>query len=87
MIGRARDLLCAELREVLGHELGVEQPEAAPDQAGHQMHQRHLRGVAPAREHALAEEGAAQRDAIEAAHQLVALPALHAVGVTHVVQL
>ena len=37
------------------------------------MHQRDLGGVARAVEHALAEEGAAERDAVEPADQLVAV--------------
>ena len=65
---------------MLGHELGVEKTEAADDQPRHQVDERHLAGVAGAAEHALAEEGAADRHAIEAAHQLAAGPALHAVG-------
>ena len=37
------------------------------------MHERDLRGVARAVEHALAEEGAAERDAVESADELVAV--------------
>ena len=70
----------AELRQMLGDELGVEQAEAAQHQAQHEMDQRHLAGVALAAEHALAEEGAAERDAVEPADQLAVAPALDAVG-------
>ena len=86
MVLRARDFLGAELAEVFSHELGVQQPVAAADQTGHEVDQRHLRGVPPAGEHALAEEGAAERDAVQAAHQLAVLPALDAVGVALLVQ-
>ena len=55
---------------MLGHELAVEQAEAALDQPRHQMDQRHLGGIALAAEHALAEERRADRHAIEAADQL-----------------
>ena len=55
---------------MLGHELGVQQLVAPRDQPRHQMDQRHLAGVAGEGDHALAEEGAAQADAVEAAHQL-----------------
>jgi hypothetical protein len=75
-----RDLDRAEAAQMLGDVLGVEQFEAAGDQPRHQMHQRHLRGVAGAVEHALAEEGAAQADAVEAADEIVALPDLDAVA-------
>lgn len=87
MIGRARDFLRAELGEVLGHELCVEQAEAAADQPGRQVHQRHLGSVASPREHTFAEEGSAQRDAIEAAHQFIAGPALDTMRMAHLVQL
>ena len=65
---------------MLGHELAVEQAEAALDQPRHQMDQRHLGGVALAAEHALAEERRADRDAVEAADQLAVAPAFDAVG-------
>src|SRR5947209_19819689 len=67
-------------------ELRVEQYEAAGDQARDEMHQRHLRGVAFAVEHALAKECAAKRDAVESAGELVAVPRLHAVAVAELVQ-
>lgn len=86
MIFGARDLLGSELGEVLGHELGVEQPVSPGDQPRHQVHQRHLRGVAPSREHALAEEGPAQRDTVETSHELFIEPALEAVGVAQLVK-
>ena len=71
---------------MLGDILGVEQLEAARDQPRHQMHQRHFRGVAGAMEHALAEEGAAEADAIEAADEVAVLPDLDAVAVPELVQ-
>jgi hypothetical protein len=40
-------------------ELRIEQHEAAIDQPRHEVHQRDLRGVIGAREHALTEEGPA----------------------------
>ena len=83
----ARDLERAEALQMLGHELGVEQREAAALQPRHQMHQRDLAGVGLAAEHALAEERAAERDAVEAADQLAIQPGLDRVGVAHDVQL
>ena len=50
-------------------------------EAREQMDERDLRGVAGAMEHALAEEGAAQAHAIEAADQLIALVSLERMGV------
>lgn len=49
------------------HELAVEQPESTDDQARHQPGQRDLRRIGPKREHALAEEGAAEAHAVESA--------------------
>ena len=65
---------------MIGHELGVEQAVAAGLEPRHQMHQRDLGGVTRAVEHALAEEGAAERDAVEPAHQQAAVIDLHGVA-------
>ena len=81
-----RDLDRAKTAQMLGDILGVEQLEAARDQPRHQMHQRHLRGVAGAMEHALAEEGAPEADAIQPADQIAVLPDLDAVAVAELVQ-
>ncbi len=81
-----RDFDGAEAAQMLGDILGVEQHETAGDQPRHQMHQRHLRGVADAMEHALAEEGAAEADAVEPADQFVLLPDLDAVAMAEFVQ-
>ena len=72
---------------MLGDELGVEQREAARPQPRDQIDQGDLAGVAVAREHALAEERGAERDAVEAADQLAVAPALDAVGMAAPVQL
>src|SRR5258708_10919300 len=71
---------------MLGDILRVEQFEAARDQPRHQMHQRHFRSVAGAMEHALAEKGAAEVDAIEPADQLVSLPDFDTVAMPEFVQ-
>src|SRR6201999_4155388 len=52
----------------------------------HQMHQRHLRGVADAVEHALAEKGAAKVYAVQSAGEIPILPDLDAVAVTERMQ-
>ena len=71
---------------MVGHELGVEQPIAAGAQPLDQRDQRDLAGVALVREHALAEERRAERDAVQAADQAPVRPALDAVGVALPVQ-
>ena len=71
---------------MLGHVLRVEQFEPARDQPRHQMHQRHLGGVAGPMKHALPEERPAQADAIQSADQIVVLPDLDAVCVSEFMQ-
>jgi hypothetical protein len=63
----ARHLLRSELCKMCRRELGVEQDEAAADQARAEIDQRNLRGVAGPRKHALAEERAAQGHTVEPA--------------------
>src|SRR4051794_37061914 len=58
---------------MLGDELRIEQAIAAGFQPRDEMHQRDLGGVARVVKHALAEKGAAERDAIEAADELRAV--------------
>ena len=62
---------------MLGRELRVEQPEPSGAKAREQMHQRNLRGVPGAMEHAFAEEGAAQAHPVKAADQGVPLVGLN----------
>ena len=80
---RARHAHRAQRGEVVGHELAVEQGEAADLEARDQPGQRDLRRVGRAAEHAFAEEGAAEPDAVKAADQLaaVAVPDLDRMGV------
>ena len=87
VIGRAADLHATEARQMVGDELGVEQTKAAGVQPGDQGDQSELRGVAAAAEHALAEEGGAERDAVEAARQRAVLPDLDGMGMAQAVQL
>ncbi len=69
MIALLRHLDGAEAFQVIGDKLRVEQPVAAGNEPRDQMHQRDLRGVARAVEHAFAEEHAAERNAVETADQ------------------
>jgi hypothetical protein len=61
---------------VLGLELAIEQGEAAGLQPRDQMREGDLRGVAHPGDHRFAEEGSAEREAVEPAGQPVAVPAL-----------
>src|SRR6185295_2423463 len=87
MEGVAIELDGAELAQMLGDELGVEQTEATGDQPRAQEHQRHLAGIARVGKHALAEEGAVEPHAVEPANQAVARPGLHRVAVAGVEQI
>lgn len=66
---------------MLGHELAVEQREAAGAQARDQPGERDLGRVRPGREHAFAEKGAAEPDPVEPADQLALAPHLDRMGV------
>ena len=70
-----------------GEELAVEQAEPAHPEPRDEISERDLGGVAGAAEHALAEEGRAEPDAVEAADQAVVLPALDRMGVAAIVEL
>lgn len=72
---------------MFGHELTVEQGEAAHPHPRHQPGQRHLRRIGAPRHHAFAEKGAAQRHAVEPTHQFLPFPAFDAVGEAEPVQL
>ena len=71
---------------MLGDELRVQQHKTARDQSRGQMYQRHLGGIAGMMKHALAEEGAAEADAVEPAGQIVAVPDLDAVAMPDLMQ-
>src|ERR1700726_4339510 len=87
VVGRPRHLDGAERAQMFGDELGVEQPETASLESRHQVHERNLGGVAGAVKHALAEEGAAETDAVEAADQRVAVVDLDGMTVAALVEL
>src|SRR6185437_2697629 len=70
----------AKRLQMLGDVLRIEQFEAAGDQPGHEVHQCHLRGVADAVKHALAEKGAAEIDAVESTGEIAVLPDLDAMA-------
>src|SRR5690606_2850220 len=70
-----RDLLRSELGEMAGLELRVEQAISAAPEPRHEMHEGDLRVVGLAVEHALAEEGAAERQPVEPADEPAIEPA------------
>src|SRR5438445_4637187 len=74
MIAGAGDFDSAELRKVRRQKLGVEEAVPAEPQAGRQMHERDLAGVGRTAEHAFAEKGGADRDAVEPANQHIPAP-------------
>jgi hypothetical protein len=71
---------------MIGDELAIEQREAADPQSCDEMGERDLGGIGYAAEHALAEKGAAERDAIKPADQraanLTSRPDLDRMGMT-----
>jgi len=71
---------------MLGHELAVEEREIADLKPGHEPGQRHLRRIAGAAEHALAEEGAPELHTIKASDELAAQAHFDRMGVTRLVE-
>ena len=76
----------AELSRDGGQHLDVEQGEPLVAQVFQQVEQRDLRRVAGAVEHRFAGEESADSDAVDAAGELVLLPALEAVGMALLVE-
>ena len=69
---------------MVGDILRVAQLEAAGAQPRDEMHQRYLRGVGDAVKHALAKVGAAERDAVKTADQMIAVIDLNGVAMADV---
>src|SRR5579859_2975490 len=69
------------------YKLSIEKGIAAFFHQGGEIGQRRLAGVGGAREHAFAEKGAAETEAIKPADQLAVLPALDAMGEAGMVQI
>ena len=66
--------------------LRVEQPVAAHLETRDEVHERDLRGIARAMEHAFAEKGAAERHAVQSANKIIAVVDLYRVAVTAIEQ-
>src|SRR5689334_3222154 len=75
------DLTRAERRQVPGRHLAIDHPEAPALKLPRQQDQRDLGRVAAPAEHRLAEEHAAERDAVESAGQFLATPRFDRMGV------
>ena len=83
----ARPFASAERLEVGRVDLTVDERDPPAGELPHELHERDFGGVAHAGEHRFAEEGGAERHAVEAAHQLVALPGFAGMGEAAPVQL
>ncbi len=83
----AGDFKGSELAEVGGDPLGIEKGEAAIAQALDEGVEGDFRGIGFAMEHGLAEEGAADGDAVEAAGKAVVAPGLDGMGEAATVKL
>src|SRR4051794_35480698 len=81
------DLDGAEPRQVLGHELRIEQLEPARPESRGEMHERHLGCIALTVKHGFPEEGGPELDAVKAADELAVAPRLDCVAMTQVEQL
>ncbi len=81
-----RDLDGAEARQMRRQELRVAQHVAAQPQPRDQMHQRHLRGIGGAGEHAFPEERPAECHAIQPADQPPFRPGLDRMGIAAAMQ-
>src|SRR5213592_4983063 len=83
-LARNRDR--AELAGDGGRRLNIEEDETPAAQMFDQMVKCHFRSITDSMKHGFARKETADRDAIDAADKLAALPAFDAVGVTPFVQ-
>jgi hypothetical protein len=71
---------------MIGLKLAIEQGKAARLQSRDEPGQRDLGGVGRAADHALAEKGAAEREAVEPADQPIAVPAFDRMRIAQAVE-
>jgi hypothetical protein len=83
----ARNFLDPELHQVFVDELRIQQFITLVPQPCHQINQRDLAGIGRGRKHAFAEKRAADGNAIDAAHQIIAAPRFDAMRKTGFMQL
>ncbi len=72
--------------EVGVHDLAIHGTKPFEAQPPHEVHKGHFRRVGRCREHAFAEEHAAERHAVKSSHQVVPVPSFHRVGQPEVVE-
>jgi hypothetical protein len=77
------DFLGAELAQMIGDELRIEQAKPSMAEPSHKVDQRDLARACLIGKHALAEKGASERDAIESARKLTIEPSLHGMAIAH----
>jgi hypothetical protein len=82
-----RQLDRAELSQMVGNELHVQEREPADPEPGDKMDEGDLAGIGFNRKHALAEKCASERQSVEAASQSSIPPRFDAVRVTKPVEL
>jgi len=76
MIGLAIDLQGAELRQMIGQKLRVQQTKPACNQMRDQMDKGDFAGIARARKHTLAKEGSPKANPVKATDKLPLMPRL-----------
>ena len=82
----ARNFDCPEFSEVRREPLGVEKDEFTGAEVFDEPEEGDLRGVADVVKHRFAEEGAADRDAVETAGELALLPRLNRVSMAKLME-
>ena len=83
---RAGNLASAEADQVLACDLAIDDADAFGREPLYQGHESDLRGVRLPMKHRLAAEAAADANAVDSSDQLTISPALHAMGVTKLVE-
>ncbi len=84
---RAAYFLRAELPQVLGDELRVEQAKAPISEPRNKVDESDLAGVRLVREHALAEKGPSECNPVKTSNELAVLPALYGMAKAHIEKL
>src|SRR5271166_5863739 len=83
---RAGNLASAQADQVLAGDLAIDDADAFGREPPYQCHESDLRGVRLPMKHRLAAEAAADANAVDSSDQLTISPALHAMGVTKLVE-
>src|SRR5271157_85029 len=83
---RAGNLASPQAEQVLACDLAIDEADAFGREPPHQGHESDLRGVWLPMKHRLAAEAAADANTVDSSDQLTIPPALHAMGVTKLVE-